>query len=253
MRTFLKKIAILRLAVVLTRILRNEHGFFQKVRLLWVYASDARKYRNLNPNFAYKLVDAYPCIYDKTEVTPVGAVYFYQDSWCAQKVFQTRPATHYDVGSKAEMVGILSQFTPVTMVDIRPLTLTLPNLSFVKGDLLNLPFADRSIASLSSICVIEHIGLGRYGDALDAFGSEKAAKELVRVLAPQGNLFISVPVDAENKIYFNAHRAFTRAYLLSLFAELELVEEKYIYGDRMEDAYDPAKGFGTGLYHFRLV
>ena len=61
--------------------------------------------------------------------------------------------------------------------------MSLPELNFKKGNILNLPFSDYSINSLSSICVIEHIGLGRYGDQLDQFGTEKAVKELVRVLA----------------------------------------------------------------------
>jgi len=61
----------------------------------------------------------------------------------------------------------------------------------------------------------------------------------------------SVPVDKENKIYFNAHRAFTRDYILSLFDGFQLIEEKYQYGESMYDEYDPNKGFGTGLYMFK--
>lgn len=137
------------------------------------------------------------------------------------------------------------------MIDIRPIKLKLPNLSFARGDIKKLPFKDGEISSLSSICVIEHIGLGRYGDELDSFGSEKAISEIIRVLARNGNLFISVPIDLENKIYFNAHRAFTRNYIMELFKDLVLMEEKYIYGNDLEDKYDEAKGFGTGLFHFK--
>lgn len=254
-RERLKRVAWLRVAVVSARVLQNKYSLSARVRGLVSYFADWRRYQRLSPNprFPVRAQDAYPCVHDKTSTTPVGAVYFYQDAWCAGKVFATRPAHHYDIGSKAEMVGIISQFVPTTMIDIRPLTLSLPGLSFLKGDVLHLPFADRSIASLSSICVLEHIGLGRYGDALDPFGSEKTVRELARVLAPSGNLFITVPVDAENRVYFNAHRAFTRATVLELFAELDLVEERYIYGDRLEAAYVPENGFGTGLYHFRRV
>jgi SAM-dependent methyltransferase len=137
------------------------------------------------------------------------------------------------------------------MVDIRPLSVKLPHLDFIKGSLLELPFVDSSIESLSSICVIEHIGLGRYGDTLDPFGSEKSARELCRVLANNGSLYISVPVDHKNITYFNAHRAFTREYVLELFGSLKLIEEKYIYGNNMFDTYEPEKGFGTGLFHFK--
>ena len=81
--------------------------------------------------------------------------------------------------------------------------------------------------------------------------SERAAAELRRVLAPGGHLYVSVPVDAECRIYFNAHRAFTREYLLALFPDLELVEERYIYGRSLGLSYEPQRGFGTGLYHLR--
>ena len=97
--------------------------------------------------------------------------------------------------------------------------------------------------------MIEHIGLGRYGDPFDVRGSEKAAAELLRVLARGGNLYVTMPMDAACRIYFNAHRAFTRDYLLSLFPGLVLLEERYIYGRALCRAYDPEQGFGTGLYH----
>jgi len=61
----------------------------------------------------------------------------------------------------------------------------------------------------------------------------------------------SVPVDSENKIYFNAHRAFTREYILELFDDFEVLDEKYHYGTKMYDAYDETKGFGTGLYKLK--
>jgi hypothetical protein len=99
--------------------------------------------------------------------------------------------------------------------------------------------------------VVEHIGLGRYGDPVDALGSEKAAIELSRVLAWGGDLYLSLPVDSHCRTYFNAHRAFTRQHVLGLFPELTLVEEKYQYGDACRDTYDPSLGFGTGMFHFR--
>lgn len=253
LRKKLKKIPALKLGVIALRQFRNPHNIFEKVRGLTSYLSDFQKYQKLPANSAVPATTAnlYPCIYDKTSDTPLDPVYFFQDAWCAKKVFESKPKHHYDIASQAHMVGIISQFVPTTMIDIRPIPLTLPGLSFIKGDVNNLPFKDGEIASLSSICVVEHIGLGRYGDALDPFGTEKALAEMIRVLAPGGNLYISVPIDEANRVYFNAHRAFTRDYIVSLCSPLSLVEEKYIYGNNMESAYDSKKGFGTGLFHFR--
>ena len=113
-----------------------------------------------------------PCLDDKTSLTPIEPVYFYQDTWAARKTFELNPKTHFDVGSSVKTIGILSQFTPLTMIDILSLPLALPNLNFIKRSILNLPFDDNSIGSISSLCVVERIGLGRYGDRVDNFGSE---------------------------------------------------------------------------------
>jgi SAM-dependent methyltransferase len=203
-----------------------------------------------NAHFKFSMDYLYPCLTDKTKMTPIEPIYFYQDTWFARIIFLYKPKHHYDVGSSVKTVGIISQFIPTTMVDIRPIDLKLENLSFQKGSIVDLPFKDCSIESLSSLCVVEHIGLGRYGDPIDPWGSEKAIKELKRVLKVGGNLLFSVPVDEENRVYFNAHRAFTREYIIDLFHDMKLIEEKYIYGTELQSVYDKSKGFGTGLFHF---
>lgn len=234
------------------QVLKAKPAFWKKFLLLRGFLKDRKRYEKLNINSRFNLSskNIKPCIYDKTVSTPLDPTYFYQDTWCVKKIFENKPLRHYDIGSQAEMVGIVSQFTSTIMVDIRPVELKLPGLSFVKGNILDLPFEDNALGSISSICVIEHIGLGRYGDALDPFGSEKAIRELIRVLAPKGNLYISLPVDIENTIYFNAHRAFTREYVLELFQSIKLISEKYIYKYDLVDTYDKTRGFGTGLFHF---
>lgn len=253
LRTTLKQISIFKWAIIFLRSLKRKRGITTTIKEFIEFFRDWRTYQKLPKNLSFTLAtgDIYPRLFDRTATTGIDPVYFYQDTWCAKKIFENKPAHHCDVGSKADLVGTISQFVPTTMVDIRPLEVSLPELSFVKGSILALPFKDGEVASLSSICVIEHIGLGRYGDPLDSFGSEKAAKELARVLTPGGSLYISVPVDSENKVYFNAHRAFTRDYLLKIFSSLVLLEEKYIYGYKISNTYNPARGFGTGLYYFK--
>lgn len=195
------------------------------------------------------LKNLYPCIYDKTAFTPMEPIYFYQDTWAFERITQQQPSSHIDIGSYHTFVAFLSKIIPLTMVDIRPLDLPLNTLNFKEGSILALPFETDSIESLSSLCVVEHIGLGRYGDPLDPDGTEKAIAELKRVLKPSGNLYISLPLDDENKVYFNAHRAFSENYLVDLFYPLEIIDKKYIYGNQFLD--QPSKGFGIGLYHLR--
>lgn len=239
------------------RTLRDQFGFSLRwlagVPAFWRFAGEYRRFRRMNAGgaFALQARDVFPCLTDNTATTPIEPTYFLQDAWFARRLAGRRPAAHVDVGSSARSMSLVAQFVPVTFVDIRPVEIELPGFSFQAGTILALPYADATVASLSSLCVIEHIGLGRYGDPLDARGSEKAAAELLRVLAPGGDLYVSVPVDDACRIYFNAHRAFTRDYLLALFPGLELVAERYIYGRAYAPTYEPARGFGTGLYHFR--
>lgn len=214
---------------------------------LWFF-TQLRNFRKMSVNEVFKRVDYFPCLFDNLDHTPLDPVYFFQDSWAAKKLFEIKPKHHYDVGSSAKTIGILSGFVPITMIDIRPIELELENLYFEQGSILDLPFEDNTLETISSLCVIEHIGLGRYGDPLDPYGSEKAIAELKRVLKTGGIILFSVPVDSENKIYFNAHRAFTREYILELFTGFSLLEEKYHYGTKMYDSYDASKGFGTGLF-----
>ena len=209
-----------------------------------------RQYRRLAPPSHQPLLDLlHPCLGDDRGETPIEPIYFYQDAWAFELIVRRKPAAHVDVGSHHKFVALLSKVVPVTMVDIRPLPLPLASLHFRQGSILGLPFADGSVSSLSSLCVVEHIGLGRYGDPLDPFGTEKALAELRRVLAPGGDLYLSVPIDAENRTYFNAHRSFREAYLLEQFERLKVIEKRYVFADRFVE--QPAEGFGIGCYHLQ--
>jgi hypothetical protein len=251
LKIFLKRNKFVRNIYTIFMLFTYEFKFTHFKNILW-YTTNFWTIKKIeNKNFInFKLA---PCLNDKTSFTPIEPVYFFQDTWAARKIFELKPKHHHDIGSSAKTIGILSQFTPITMIDIRPLPLELPNLNFIKGSILNLPFDDNSIDSLSSLCVVEHIGLGRYGDPIDSFGSEKSISELKRVVKIGGVVLFSVPVDLVNTVYFNAHRAFTRDYILSLFDGFELLEEKYQYGYELVDAYDEKRGFGTGLYMLRKL
>ncbi len=206
------------------------------------------EYKCLAPPHIQPSLDwLHPCLGDDAGVTPIEPIYFYQDAWAFERIVQRRPSSHVDVGSHHKFVALLSKVVPVTMVDIRPLSLPLESLQFRQGSILELPFNDGSVFSLSCLCVVEHIGLGRYGDRLDPQGTKKAIAELKRVLAPGGDLYLSVPIDDENRTYFNAHRSFKEAYLFEQFEQLMVIEKRYIFGNRF--IHQPVTGFGIGCYH----
>ena len=81
-------------------------------------------------------------------------------------------------------------------------------------------------------------------------GSEKAIGELVRVTKPGGYIYFSVPVERENRVYFNGHRSFSKKYLLHMFSNCNLHEERYIINDQLEDNFQESKGYTVGLFLF---
>lgn len=204
-----------------------------------------RAYRSSADSQQMERFEFAPYIRDRTSETPIDVTYYYQDAWVFERVVLNKPDWHVDVGSYHVMVSLLSKIVPVTMVDIRPLPVELDSLVFRQGSILAMPYADNSIPSLSSICVIEHIGLGRYGDPLDAKGSAKAIDELKRVLAPSGKLYISVPVGDDEITYFNAARVFRMEKLLKMLQPLVVTDQKFIVGESFQDVYRAMPRWGT--------
>lgn len=187
------------------------------------FRDDLRQYQSLPGAGRIYAVDFWPCLFDRTETSEVPPHYFYQAAWAARKIVQTHPHIHVDVGSQLDLIATLSASIPLIFLDIRPLISPLSNLQSISGSILSLPFVNDSIRSLSCLHVIEHIGLGRYGDPLDPEGTKKAAAELSRVLAKGGNLFLSVPIGRE-RVCFNAHRIHDPETILRYFDKLDLLE-----------------------------
>lgn len=178
---------------------------------------DWRKFRRLGGQAS--LADFYPCLFDRVSTTPIDPQYFYQAAWAMRLITALRPAQHVDIGSDVRYVGMLSQCVPTTFVDIRPLQVQLPGLDCRIGSVLALPYPDASVMSISCLHVIEHVGLGRYGDPLDPQGTAKACRELQRVLARGGRLYVSTPV-GRARVQFNGQRVQSVEEVLQNFSGL---------------------------------
>ena len=131
--------------------------------------------------------DRYPFLNDATSTTTYDRHYILHTGWAARLLARTKPATHVDIGSSLYFVSIASAIVPFKFYDFRPASLPLSGVATGPADLTKLPFADGEINSLSCMHVIEHVGLGRYGDPLDPLGDLKAARELQRVLSTGGH------------------------------------------------------------------
>jgi hypothetical protein len=198
------------------------------------FIRDFEKYKKLaeatDDRFALDWRNIYPHLGDKTASTTFDRHYIYHIAWAARIVALTKPKFHVDISSSLHFCTVVSAFIPVRFYDYRPVNLQLNQLSTDYADLTSLPFEDGSLRSLSSMHVVEHVGLGRYGDALDPTGDLKAMTELQRVLATSGSLLFVVPV-GKPRIMFNAHRIYSHEQILSYFTEMELKQFALIPDD----------------------
>lgn len=193
-------------------VLRSEFVEFERL-------SENLKWRKLDVDWD----DRYLCLDDKTKDTGFDRHYVYHPAWAARVLAKVAPRKHTDFSSTLNFCSLISAFIPVDFYDYRPAPLHLSNLNSLEADLLHLPFETNSLESVSCMHVLEHVGLGRYGDPLDPDGDIKAIRELCRVLAPGGTLLIAVPV-GKPRVQFNAHRVYDHRDFVSYFRDLELVE-----------------------------
>jgi SAM-dependent methyltransferase len=137
--------------------------------------------------------------------------YFHQDLLVASYINKSNPMRHIDIGSRIDgFIAHVASFRKIDVMDVRDLSSTgHSNISFIKADLMNKDSAQKNITdSISCLHAIEHFGLGRYGDRVDPEGHIKGFNNIIRMLKPDGTLYISFPIGKSNEIHFNAHRVF---------------------------------------------
>jgi SAM-dependent methyltransferase len=233
----------------------------KKWRGLPIFINNLIKYRkNNNDRFKISLVNIYPMLTDRFESAgeAIGH-YFFQDLWASEYIYNNKIKSIVDIGSRIDgYIAHILPFCEVTYIDIREIYPFHKNFKFKIGSVLNLPFEGNSVKYLSCLHVIEHIGLGRYGDTLDPEGHIKAAKELIRVLKPGGILLLGTPIGKE-KLCFDSHRIFDPHTINKIFEPLKL--NKFSYIDDMgkkiifDATFEQARecSYGCGLFEFNKL
>jgi SAM-dependent methyltransferase len=176
-----------------------------------------KKQKGSDSKFYFR--ENYPILNERfSESGKMSGHYFHQDLLVATKIFENRPVRHIDIGSRTDgFIAHLAVFREVEIIDIRDQVSSVKNILFRKADLMKLP--DDLINccdSISSLHVIEHFGLGRYGDPIDYNGHLKAIENIGKALKEGGKFYFSTPI-GDQRIEFNAHRVFAVNYLMELF------------------------------------
>jgi len=203
-----------------------------------------------------------PCLGEAGQDSGVArGHYFHQDLLVAQRVFETRPRRHIDVGSRVDgFVAHVASFRLIEVLDIRPSERDVHNVTFIQVDLMApLPKELHACCdSLSCLHALEHFGLGRYGDPIDHDGHLRGLENLGRLLQTGGTLHLSVPIGTQ-RIEYNAHRVFSVAYLLGILEPTYRVE-RFSYVDDAGDLHRDASlteravatdygcGYGCGIF-----
>jgi len=77
--------------------------------------------------------------------------------------------------------------------DVKDYDFSHPNFIFIKGDFFDNKLKSESFDYVFSISVIEHAGIGYYGDKPLRSGDKKMVDEIYRILKHNGYFMISVP------------------------------------------------------------
>lgn len=133
-----------------------------------------------------------------------------------------------DIGSyRYFILGLLAKYK-VTTVDIRDRKKTLDNETIMSCDAKKIEGPSNFFDAIISLCTLEHIGLGRYGDDFDLDGDSKAFQEMVRVLKPRGILIFTTTItQGKPSIVFNAHRIYNYQMIKNFCGNLEPIEEQF--------------------------
>ena len=172
-----------RLTVPPFQLLRRAAGSWRRSQLretaLIAFRGEFEEFRRMSERSPRRLpfdrIESFPFLDDRTANTEDFARdYLLHTAWAARILAETRPPQHVDISSYVYFPALVSAFVPMAYYEYRPADLPLSNLTSHRCDLLALPFSDASVRSLSCMHVVEHVGLGRYGDPIDSDGDLKA-------------------------------------------------------------------------------
>jgi len=220
----------------LDEILRLRHF----VADLLVFIRNRRSYLKLSKlsetGLLFPKAANFPCFGDqRRDGGTIETHYFIQDLYVAQQIFRANPKRHIDVGSRIDgFVAHVASFREIEVGELRPLPLDNQNIKVLRLDITDTETVPKAACdSVSCLHVLEHIGLGRYGDRINPDGWLIASHNLLSMLSLGGTLYVSVPVGSP-KVEYDAHRVFSAETLFHAMSPHAQIKEIVLIGDNNE-------------------
>lgn len=117
----------------------------------------------------------------------------------------------------------------VTAIDLQPVRwpYVLPNMCFIKCDILESSFTRSSFDIIINCSSIEHVGLpGRYGSRNNPEGDIIAMALMYELLQPSGVMLLTIPV-GRDAVFYSLHRVYGRERLPRLLDRWVIEKKEY--------------------------
>lgn len=122
-------------------------------------------------------------------------------------------------------LALASRGYRVVGMDFNPYPYRHPGLRALRADIMKIPFAEGAFSAVLAVSVIEHIGIGHYGEPEADIGDQVAVREIARILKPGGKALITVPY---GRVHTNDWmRVYDQPRLSQLTAALHVDQVEY--------------------------
>lgn len=192
----------------------NPAVLFKTIAYMPRFLGDLWRFKNMAKANGTQLTfkNIYPVYVDYAHPV-VNKHYWFQDIYVASKIItasrECEDLRHVDIGSRLEgfITSLISAGIDLTFGDINVPKMPFPNATARFIDLQAMtPEQFKDVRSVSCLHVIEHLGLGKYGDAIDPIGHRRIFADFGAVLESGTKLYISSPTSRRPGIVFNGGR-----------------------------------------------
>lgn len=117
----------------------------------------------------------------------------------------------------------------VTAIDMQPIhwSYALPNMRFIRCDILKSSFPKSSFDLIINCSSIEHVGLaGRYGSEDEPDGDIRTMALMLEIMRPAGVMLLTVPVGCDT-VFYPLHRVYGKQRLPKLLNGWMIEKEQY--------------------------